>query len=130
MTPELRVVDKEDYRVEGSHAVGEDVQHVHDLFEVQLFVAVAKVLQKPHDVMREQEDGERDDVSEHHARDTIMAVTAAGSLGIKDSETGIRFKEIFKREFYNNCQNSRALIGSQLVYKTSGVTRARFLNGK
>lgn len=94
MTSELRVVDKEHYRVDESRTVREDVQNVQGLCEVQFFVTVAKVLNEPHDLMREQADGEHDDVSEHHAHDTVVTVTAAGALGIKDSEAEITYKEI------------------------------------
>lgn len=97
MTPELRVVDKEHYRIDDSRTVGEDVQNAQGLCEVQLFVAVAKVLNEPHDLMREQADGEHDGVSKHHAHHTVMTVTAAGALGIKDSEAEIRYKEIYIR---------------------------------
>lgn len=62
MAPEFRVVDEEQNGVYDGHAVCEDVQNIHHVLEMRFLVAVAEILNKPHDLMGQKEDGEHDHV--------------------------------------------------------------------
>ena len=44
MAPEFRVVDEEQNGVCDGHAICEDVQDIHGVFEVKFLVAVAEIL--------------------------------------------------------------------------------------
>ena len=52
MPLEFRVVDEEHNRVNNGDAVGDDVQNVLRVREVQFLLAIAKVLYEPHNLMR------------------------------------------------------------------------------
>lgn len=84
MAPEFRVVDEEQNGVYDGHAVCEDVQNIHHVLEMRFLVAVAEILNKPHDLMGQKEDGEHDHVWYHHPHDTAVAVSSAGAFRIKD----------------------------------------------
>ena len=94
MSVEFRVVYEEHDGVDNRGAVGEDVQNIKRVLEVKLFLAIAEDLNDPHDMVRQQEDGKHDDISDQHAQNTPMTVTATGAFRVKDSESVIKLKEI------------------------------------
>ena len=89
MSLEFRVVCEEHDGVDNCDAVGEDVQNVLRVLEVQLFLAIAEYLNDPHDMVRQQEDGKHDDISDQHAQDTPMTITPTCALRVEDSVTVI-----------------------------------------
>ena len=89
MALKFRVVNEEEDGIYNRDRVREDVQNIHYVSEVKFLVAISEIHHKPHDLMRQQEDGEHDDVSYNHADDSAVAVPPGGAFRIKDSITEI-----------------------------------------
>lgn len=69
---EFRVEVKEYNWIDDGYVVSEDIYYVYGIFEVKFFVIVVKIFYELYDLMREQEDGEYDDVVDKYVQDMIM----------------------------------------------------------